>query len=548
MNAGGALTVDLGGHVCDPSGGVGPQASKQRQPEAYPEQGGGGQYASTAGGGHLKSLPRSGRHAAEVTDRDTTTIDPPSMDPIRDPAVLAGYLSDASNVEGHAEALVRPRSVAEVAEVVRHCQQDNIPLTVTAGRTSTTAAAVPLGGWLLSTEHLTTIRHIGADAATAQAGVCLGELQDAIEATGRLYPPDPTSRYDCTLGASIACNASGARSFRYGPTRPWVTAAEVVWANGEVARITRDDPTPTGWPVPRWTEPQVKTAAGYAPPRSALDLVIGQEGTLGVITEATVRLKALPQDVIGLLCWFSSRSQALDFVENARRSARADPRGPLSPRCLEYLDAHCLQLARERVGGVPEAAVVALFCEQEVEQAHGDDGHLEAWLEALEDSGALADDTLTALDDAGRARLHALRHAIPAGVNERVVRNGMPKVGTDLAVPDAGLSTMMDAYEAAPVPHVLFGHIGDNHLHLNLFPESESELAQARAYYDDLARLAIRLGGTVSAEHGIGKLKRRQLEWLVDEPTLAAFRALKSHVDPHWILGRGNLLEAPRSG
>jgi D-lactate dehydrogenase (cytochrome) len=460
---------------------------------------------------------------------------------IRDPAVLAGYLTDASNVPGTAEALVRPRSTAEVAEVVRHCQHHGIPLTVTAGRTSTTAAAVPQGGWLLSMEGLAEVLEIGEHRATAQAGVLLGDLQQQIEAAGRLYPPDPTSRHDCTLGASIACNASGARSFRYGPTRPWVAALEVVLPTGEVLEVREGDPIPADWPVPSWREPGVKTAAGYAPPRSLLDLFIGQEGTLGILTRATVKLTDLPDEVLGLLAFFPDRASALAFVDHARAATRADLHGPLSPRCLEYLDHHCLDLARDRVGGVPDGARAALFCEQEVEPGVGDEAHLEAWLGALHEHGALADDTLLAADDAGRARLHALRHAIPAGINERVVRNGMRKVGTDLAVPDAALAEMMDAYEQAPLEHVLFGHVGDNHLHLNLLPKTPAELELAKRFYDDLARKAIALGGTVSAEHGIGKLKREQLAWMVGPDVLQQFRALKAHLDPKGILGRGNV-------
>ncbi|MEM6927571.1 MAG: FAD-linked oxidase C-terminal domain-containing protein, partial [Myxococcota bacterium] len=161
---------------------------------------------------------------------------------------------------------------------------------------------------------------------------------------------------------------------------------------------------------------------------------------------------------------------------------------------------------------------------------------------ALAEHDALVDETLFADDDAGRARLHALRHAIPAGINEQIVRNGMPKVGTDLAVPDAALAEMMDHYEASPLPHVLFGHIGDSHLHLNLLPRTPDELVQARAFYDELAKHAIALGGTVSAEHGIGKLKRQHLAWMVGAEVMAQFRALKRHLDPADILGRGNVL------
>lgn len=466
---------------------------------------------------------------------------------IRDPAILEGYLTDASNVRGTAEALVRPRNQEQVAAVLAHCQAHGIPVTVTAGRTSTTAAAVPEGGWLLSTEGLGEVLSIGEHEASAEAGILLGAFQDQIAQTGRMYPPDPTSRYDCTLGASIACNASGARSFRYGNTRKWVEAIEVVLPDGTPMTVRRGDPIPASWPVPSWEEPSVKTAAGYPPPRSLLDLFIGQEGTLGVITQATVSLTAQPEGVIGLVAWFPDRAHAVSFCKAARAAARQDPHGGLSPRCIEYLDRHCLELARERFGDVPEQAQAALFCEQEVEGSVGEDGHLEAWLEALMEHEAFVDDTLVATDDAGRRALHTFRHAIPAGINEQIVRNGLPKVGTDLAVPDDALDAMMDAYEATPMEHVLFGHIGDNHLHLNLLPRTPDELTEARDHYDALAKRAIELGGTVSAEHGIGKLKRHHLAWMVGSEVLEGFRSLKAHLDPNWILGRGNLMHASES-
>ncbi len=467
---------------------------------------------------------------------------------ISDPEILSGYLTDASNVPGHAEVLVRPTSAAEVAEVLTHCRARGIPLTVTAARTSTTAAAVPQGGWLMSMERLTSIESIGHDRATAGAGILLGELQSAVEAEGRLFPPDPTSRHDCTLGGAIACNASGARSFRFGPTRPWIEGLQVVLTDGRILDIGPEDPVPSDWPAPQWIEPTVKTAAGYAPPRRLLDVFIGSEGTLGVITKATVRLTDAPSEVMGIIAWFPDRPTAVGFMRNVRASARADRRGVVSPQCIEYLDHHCLALARERGLDVPEEARCALFCEQVLEPEHGEEAHLDAWWEALEAGGALADDTLATTDTDGRERLYALRHAVPAGINERVVRNRMRKVGTDLAVPDAALDAMMDLYEAAPIDHVLFGHLGDNHLHLNLLPTSADELEVAKAFYDDLARQAVALGGTVSAEHGIGKLKRAHLGWMVGDEVLASFRSLKEHLDPTWVLGRGNVLSFPGPG
>ncbi len=465
------------------------------------------------------------------------------MHPETDPALIEGFLTDASNTRGEAQGLVRARTTDEVAEVVRHCQANGIPLTVSAGRTSTTAAPVPQGGWVLSLHAMNAITRIEPGRAAAQASVNLGAFQTEIERTGWFYPPDPTSRHDCTLGASIATNASGARSFKYGATRRWLAALEVVLPTGEILVARRGDPIPAHWPIPSWGEPAVKTAAGYAPPRDLLDLFVGQEGTLGIVTAAEVVTAPLPGSIIGFLAWFPTRAHAVGFMQTARAAARADAAGPVSPRCLEYFDSACVGLARDRLGGVPEAAGAALYCEQEVEAAVGEDDHLAAWIEALVAAEALVDDTVVTTDEAGRARLLAFRHAVPAGINERMVGYGMPKVGTDLAVPDAALDEMMALYEASPGEHVLFGHLGDNHLHLNLLPRTAAELATAKEWYDALARKAIALGGTVSGEHGIGKTKKRHLAWMVGDGVIAQFRALKAALDPAWILGRGNLID-----
>jgi len=464
------------------------------------------------------------------------------LEVITDPAILAGYLTDASNLRGHADALVRPSTPAEVAAVLARCQREGTPVTVTARRTSTTGGPVPRGGWLLSTERLDRVIAIEHDTATAEGGVLLGALQDEIEATGRLFPPDPTSRNECSLGAAIACNASGARSFAYGPIRPWVQWIEVALPTGRLIEATRSDPIPADWPAPRWAEPAVKTAAGYYPAHNLLDLFIGQEGTLGVITRARVRLTDLPAGVFSVVGFFPSVEAGLDFVRRARAGARAG--GPVTPRLIEWYDRDALDLIRAREPGVPGDAQAAVWCEQEHTEAD-EEPLLVAWLELLEACGADVDDVLFAQDASGLARLRRLRHALPAGVNEIVIHNGMPKVGTDCAVPDEALPEMMRAYAAVPLPKVLFGHVGDNHLHLNILPSTPDELARAKAIYRDLCRLAVARGGTVSAEHGIGKLKRAHLADMVGPELLAAFRSLKAALDPAWILGRGNVLAPP---
>lgn len=444
------------------------------------------------------------------------------MTPITDQEIIAGYLSDASNLRGNAEFLFRPRDTAEVAAVVTWCQERGVPITVSASRTSTTGAPVPMGGAILSTENLREIR--GLD--DVDGGVLLGEYQAHTERSGRMFPPDPTSRHECSVGGAIACNASGAGTFKYGPTRKWIESVEVVLPDGKI--VTADRGVASPWRVPQWTEPAVKTAAGYFPATNLLDLIIGSEGTLGIVTRARTRLVAVPTGVLTIFTYFATRSQMLAFLATARG---------MGPRCLEYFDRHSLALIRGRVDDVPEADSALL-----IEVEHEGEAPLDEWFEALVDAGALVDSTLVVTDAVGRQKLHAIRHALPATTNEIIARNGVQKVGTDFAVPDDRLAEMMALYDAVDLPTVCFGHIGNSHLHLNLLPANLAELDRAREIYGELARAAVVMGGTVSAEHGIGRLKRTHLAMMVPPAVLSGWRALRAAADPNGIFGRGVML------
>lgn len=443
--------------------------------------------------------------------------------PVTDPGVLEGYLVDASNLRGHADALWRPRTVEEVQEIVADAQRRGTPLTISARRTSTTGAPVPFGGAVLSTEGLATVR---ADD-DVDGGVLLGAWQDELERRGRFFPPDPTSRHECSIGGAIACNASGARTFKYGPTRPWVESVDAVLPDGRLVHADRSTPLP--WTVPLWTPPAVKTAAGYYPATNLLDLLIGSEGSLGLVVRAQLRLIPAPPAVLTFLAFFPTRTTMLDFLVEARR------RGP---RCIESFDRRSLRLIAGRVPDVPEADTALLL---EIE--HDGEPPLEPWFELLVESRALVDETIVVTDDAGRARLQAVRHALPAAVNERIVRSGVRKVGTDCAVPAHALATMLEVYDSVPMDAVCFGHIGDSHLHLNLLPRDQAELARAKELYFDICRRAVELGGTVSAEHGIGRLKKEHLALMVPPEVLAGWRALRRQADPNLVFGRGVMID-----
>ncbi|MBM76703.1 MAG: hypothetical protein CMK59_14950 [Proteobacteria bacterium] len=458
------------------------------------------------------------------------------MDLITDLEILSGYLTDASNTHGHAEALLRPKNAQEVSQILKMASQYKIPVTVTAQRTSTTGGPVPYGGWLLSMEQMATIH----SDTEVDGGCFLGAVQQELEAKGLLFPPDPTSRNECSVGGAIACNASGARSFRYGPIRNWIEALEVVFPTGEIQIVDRAVPIPDNFPSLSWQLPCVKTAAGYHPASNMLDLMIGQEGTLGVITRAWLKIIPAPKAVMGLIVWFCALDDAIRFVELARKGAQRPGvlahEQALNPRAIEFFDHQCLDLIRKRVD-IPQDAHCGLFMEIE----HDGDPDLEPWLESLEDCNALVEEIIAAETQQERERLYAIRHAIPAGVNEIVISNGMPKIGTDFSVPDSALNEMMQQYASVDLQNVLFGHIGDNHLHLNLFPKNESELKHARQIYRDLALKAVALGGSVSAEHGIGKIKTQLLSDMMGDDVVKLYRQVKAHLDPSSILGRGNL-------
>jgi D-lactate dehydrogenase (cytochrome) len=195
---------------------------------------------------------------------------------------------------------------------------------------------------------------------------------------------------------------------------------------------------------------------------------------------------------------------------------------------------------KNRLPEMPEAHSAILL---EVE--YEGEAPLEPWFELLTEHRALVDHTIVTEDENGRAKLHLLRHALPAEVNEIISRNGVQKVGTDFAVPDEAFPEMLRAYDAVPMRAVCFGHLGNNHLHLNLLPKNQEELVEARQIYLELAKKAVSLGGTVSAEHGIGRLKKTHLSLMVPPDVRAGWLAMRKAADPHGIFGRGVMVEQP---
>ncbi|HEX8775947.1 MAG TPA: FAD-binding oxidoreductase [Pyrinomonadaceae bacterium] len=487
-----------------------------------------------------------------------------------DPDQIQNFLVDASLMQGgRAAEVLFPETTEEVAAILADASRARTPVTVAGAGTGIVGGRIPLGGLVLATNRLDRIEKI-VDAeqggwAVAGAGVMLADFQGAVNERGLIYPPDPTE-WSCYLGGTVATNASGARTFKYGPTRSFIRRLKIALATGDVIDLARGCAKAdesgrlrlelTGGrsleaQLPSYRMPATrKHAAGYyvAPGMDALDLFIGSEGTLGVITEVETRLIEKPEGLLGGIVFFETEENLLAFVREARAASLATRRGNSSDgidaRALEYFDSESLHLLRGSYALVPEAVAGAVFFEQETTD-ETEERLLTMWLALLERHHVSLDDSWFATAERDQRELREFRHRLPVLVNEWLAHHGQRKVSTDMAVPDEEFASMLrfyrDALRESQLKYVIFGHIGDNHVHVNIMPRDDAEAARAREMYQKFVRRAVSVGGTISAEHGIGKLKRDYLRLLYSEEHLREMAALKRAFDPACILGRGNI-------
>jgi D-lactate dehydrogenase (cytochrome) len=495
---------------------------------------------------------------------------------------IQSYLYDASNLAGgQAARVVFPETTDEVVDVLREASRTRTPVTVAGAGTGVVGGRVPFGGIVLATDRLNRIGEIvkvvdeegEGGRIIVGAGVVLADLRRVVEARGLLYPPDPTE-WSCFVGGTIATNASGARTFKYGATRNYVNRLTVALATGDVIEFSRGQlradadgrihiPLAGGREIdarmPTYRMPQTrKHAAGYfvAPGMDLIDLFVGSEGTLGVVTEAGLKLLLMPEGLLSGVVFFASDDELLGFVSEARAQSlrtrettrslsSAQPR-TIDARAIEYFDRNSLEFLRAKYPAIPEGAAGAIFFEQETTQAT-EEILTAAWLALLERNGALLDSSWFATEERDQNRLREFRHALPVLVNEWLARHSQRKVSTDMAVPDESFAAMLNFYRdtlrTSKLQFVIFGHIGDNHVHVNILPCDEMEAERAREIYMAFIRRAVSYGGTISAEHGVGKLKRAYLRELYGDAHLREMAELKRAFDPACILGRGNIFD-----
>jgi len=484
------------------------------------------------------------------------------------------YLVDASNLKGgNAEKLFLPETREEIAEIIADANERGIAVTVSGARTGTVGGAIPFGGYVISLERFKKIevsKNADGGKVVVGAGVLLTGVQKAVDAERLFYPPDPTE-WSCQIGGTVATNASGARSFKYGSTRDFVERLEIVLADGEILNLKRGEhfsengfieiPTASGKflkaKLPSYEQPNVrKNTSGYFSGErvDAIDLFIGSEGTLGIVTEIELRVLPKPKGFLSGIVFFENERDLLELVSEARsesfgsRGKHGDESAAgIDATVLEYFDGNALEFIREKFPETPEKMAGAIFFEQETTEENEDE-LFEKWNTLLEKHNAIIEQSWFAINEQDLEKMREFRHALPVSVNERIVKYKQKKVGTDMAVPDDKFESFLKFYknklDESGLDSVIFGHIGDNHLHANMIPKTEEEATRARHLYGRFIAQAIMLGGTVSAEHGIGKLKSKYLYVMYGERYLNEMAELKKAFDRKGILGRGNMFDA----
>jgi glycolate oxidase subunit GlcD len=435
---------------------------------------------------------------------DGAVLDPP--DPL--------YSRDATEtrgIEGHADAVVLPRTPEEVARVLAWCYEHDVPLTPRGGGSGFAGGAVPVdGGVVLALDRLDRVREFEPLLwrVHVEAGVTTRRVQQLARENGLVFPPDPGAPEQSQIGGNIATNAGGPHAFKYGVTGRWVTGIEAVVPPGEVIAVGG---------------PYRKDVAGY----DLRSLLIGSEGTLGIVTAAWLRLIPAPEAAYPVVGLYDGTAAGCAAIERVVGSG-------LQPAAIEYLDGWSLAAAGGSFpGGVPTGAGFMVIAE-------ADGGADEAARLRDELVDVLGEDALGVLTPEP-AELWRWRE----GVAFAVISQRGGKSGEDVVVPLDRLAEAIDETVEIGRRHDLvacsWGHAGDGNVHANFVvdPRDEAELDRARAGAEELFAMAIRLGGSISGEHGIGWTKRGWLERQWGPRAVALHRKLKRAFDPKGLLNPG---------
>lgn len=431
------------------------------------------------------------------------------------------YNSDASHrrgLHGRADAVVLPGSAAEVAEVVRWCYAHDVAIVARGGGTGLTGGAVPTdGGVVLSLERLRAVRELapGLWRMFVEAGVSTRDVQRLARENGLFFGPDPGAAEQSQIGGNVATNAGGPHALKYGVTGAWVTGLEVVLAPGELVQVG-------GWAR--------KDVAGY----DIKDLLVGSEGTLGVITAVRLRLLPAREAQVAQVVFMGTRAQGCAAMLGVRAAG-------IEAAAMDFADGEALaQVAGGYPGEVPDGAGFALLIEV-------DGTREQAQTQAQEVRELLAETALAIEQAPDLAALWRWRD----GFNGVLSGVRGAKVSEDVSFPVERLQEGLERFQELATRHGLsscaFGHGGDGNVHATVLvdPADEAELDRAQELGAELFALVGELGGSIAAEHGVGWLKRGLLASQWDARTVALHEQIKLAFDPQGLLNPGKKLARP---
>lgn len=450
---------------------------------------------------------------------------------------ISPYLEDSSGYKGFADRVLVPSDVHEIRTIVEQAVANKVPITIAGAGTGLTGARVPHGGWSISLERFRALE-IQKGKIRCGVGITLGELQAAAAKSKQFFGPNPTET-SASIGGIISTNAGGARSFRFGSVRQHVLSLQTTFMDGSTRELQRGEPVTFSY-QPLRMPATTKNAAGYylQPDLQWVDLLAGSEGTLGIITEAELQLLPEPAAILSGVVFFPSEEHALDAVDVWRTVPGL--------RLLESMDGRALDLLRPRYSDIPPAAEAALLIEQDLRSE--DDEEVDLWTDRLSRQEGLEEESWFGFSAADRERFRAFRHALPTMIVEKARRGNTPKFGSDFAVPLDRNRELYNYYrkrcsELFPDQYTIFGHIGDANVHINLMPNTPKDAERAEELMEDFARYVVSLGGTVAAEHGVGKHKTNLLELMYSASELEIMKDVKRKLDPEWLLGRGTIFK-----
>jgi len=450
---------------------------------------------------------------AEFISALRATVAPDSL--LTDPVDCYAYAYDSSRKMFPPEAVAFPTEATQVQALLRLCNAHRVPVTPRGRGTGTAGGSLPeRGGLALSLERMRRI--VAVDPANrvlvAEPGVLNQEVQDAAGEHGFFWPPDPSSSAYCSIGGNLATSAGGPHAVKYGTTRDHVLGLKAVTGAGDIIK--------TGCYT-------TKGVVGYDLTR----LIIGSEGTLAVITEATLKLTPLPQAVAGITAHYRD-------IASCAQAITAIMAQPHTPSALEFLDNASLDLIRGRNPGMlPQDTHAMLMIEMDGATSEIADARL-AILQACRNEGLIGAEAVAdskALWAARKALSPLLRDIAPKKINEDVVVpvSRLPELLQ-------GLGELSRKYQVA---NANFGHAGNGNIHVNLLvdPDDPVQMQRAEACLDDVFSLVLRLNGTLSGEHGVGTEKRAFVGREIDPVTLALMRQIKRVFDPNNVLNPGKL-------